>query len=554
MRTATRLVLVAFAFVLAAGSAGAQNDVTFQVDLQPFIDACQFDGSGDTPQDSVFVRGTFNDYSKANPLTLDSDGLYTTTISLPEGNVSYKFYTNNEDMLGWEDNVSDGGANENDRDYVVVGGAQEIPSVTFNKTVSNQCGATEETYELTFVVDMTVPIARGDLDVEGGEVVAVAGSFTGWENEAFALEPESDNTNIYTGTLTTELTVPGDQFFKFVIRTPDGSGGFSATEYENPKSDVSTLSNGNRVLSLTGDEPTDSGTGNRFVEYDNDGDPNTFVSYSDVSPSGILSDPATVTFVVDLRPAFYAFADSSRLPGGITDADLLDDVYMNGPLFGESDGVMTDWATWTAEAMSDRQMTYNAQDTTASITLTYPAGALSLLAGKLSIGGADNESGFGGDKFVSIEPGTQTVNLIFGAQVRADGSINDGNDSFDFYDPYILVDNSSSPATATVVRRGGDDFAVANEAGPGREGTLSLGAVYPNPVVGEARVEVSADEVVSVSVYDVTGRRVLSVLDDAFVAGARMVTIDTQGLSSGVYVVRAVSGSDVATRRMTVVR
>ena len=558
MQFATRTLLAAFALVLWAGSASAQNDVTFQVDLQPYIDTCQFDPSGTPPQDSVFVRGSFNDFSKANPLAdADGDGVYTGVVSLPEGGITYKFYTNNESMLGWENDVTDNGTN--DRDYTVTAGAQTIASVQFNKgNPVDNCSAVEETYELTFVVDMTTPIGRGDLDTSTDRVV-VAGGFTSWTTTPLVLSPESDDPNVYSGTLTTDLTVPSDQEFKFVIQSPNGSGGFTDA-YESPNGAVTPLKGGNRLIRITGDEEEDATTGNRFVEYDNDDDPTTLVTFGDAPSDALLTAEATVTFVVDLRPAFYAFADSSRLPGEITDAELLDDVYVNGPIFGESEGVMEDWAGWTADALGEaRKLTYNSADTTASITLTYPAGAYNLLAGKLSVGGADNEGGFAGDKQVSITEGTQTIDLIFGAQIQSDGTYQDesgDNGSFNTYDPYILIDNNAVPPTATVVRRGGeDDVALPGETGPTIAG-LEVSAPYPNPVRGRAELDLELDRALdlTVAVYDVVGRRVATLVDGPALAGTTTVGVDVTGLAPGVYLLRVEADGQAVTRRMTVLR
>jgi hypothetical protein len=97
---------------------------------------------------------------------------------------------------------------------------------------------------------------------------------------------------------------------------------------------------------------------------------------------------------------------------------------------------------------------------------------------------------------------------------------------------------------------------VANETAPGIEGALALGAVMPNPTTNVARVLVTTaqDAELSVRVYDVTGREVASVFEGFATASARDFVIDTRTFSAGVYVVRVVSGGDVATRRLTVVR
>ena len=84
---------------------------------------------------------------------------------------------------------------------------------------------------------------------------------------------------------------------------------------------------------------------------------------------------------------------------------------------------------------------------------------------------------------------------------------------------------------------------------------LALGNVHPNPTMGAARVAVASpsDALVTVRVYDVTGRVVATVAEGARLDG-RTVEIDTRDLAAGLYLVRADSGAEVATARFTVVR
>ena len=101
-----------------------------------------------------------------------------------------------------------------------------------------------------------------------------------------------------------------------------------------------------------------------------------------------------------------------------------------------------------------------------------------------------------------------------------------------------------------------DPGAVANDDGPGRAGELQLSALYPNPTTGVARMTVrtAEGETLTVRVYDVMGRVVSTAVEGVRSTGEQTVQIDTQGLAAGVYVVRAESGTAVATRRLTVIR
>lgn len=79
-------------------------------------------------------------------------------------------------------------------------------------------------------------------------------------------------------------------------------------------------------------------------------------------------------------------------------------------------------------------------------------------------------------------------------------------------------------------------------------------AAWPNPSPGAVTLSVSVPEAsgVRVEAFDALGRRVATVHDGSLGAGVHGLRL--AGLSPGVYVVRASSGTDVAVQRLTVVR
>jgi hypothetical protein len=85
---------------------------------------------------------------------------------------------------------------------------------------------------------------------------------------------------------------------------------------------------------------------------------------------------------------------------------------------------------------------------------------------------------------------------------------------------------------------------------------LELLAPYPNPARSGVtlRAEVPGAAVVELAVYDVLGRRVAMLADEARSAGRVERHLDTSGWASGVYFVRLVAGGEVRTQRLTVVR
>jgi hypothetical protein len=81
-------------------------------------------------------------------------------------------------------------------------------------------------------------------------------------------------------------------------------------------------------------------------------------------------------------------------------------------------------------------------------------------------------------------------------------------------------------------------------------------SVLPNPFRSEAAVTLTLAEPaeVTVGVYDVLGRRVALLHEDARSSGPHAFRLNGRGLPAGVYVVRATAGGTVATRTVTRLR
>ncbi len=561
MRSATRVLLGALAFVLVGGTAAAQNDVTFQVDMNPYITTCQFDPA----TNGVTTPGSMNGWNTAEfPLADgDGDGIWSGTFSLPEGEITYKHYVTSSSVLSWE--------NDPNRTYTVVAGAQTIPATAFNgPTPTDACSGTEEDFTLTFLVDMSVQIGRGAFD-PATQRVAVTGSLNGWGAVgAWYLDEDSGTSGLYAGAVDLSLLTPGTYQFKFI--TTDLAGTVvNAWENINP---AVTPDNegGNRLIRLTGNETDLDGDGDLDYIYDNNTDPSTFPYFSDQDASQFLSGPATVTFNVDARAVEYLLASGEPIPvsGGTT----LDRLSINGPIAGESEqtggpGVGEDWLGWgdVLNNTPERQLT-NTGNNQWTITLNYDAGAARQAMGKFGANGGDNEAA-GGDAFnhvFRITEGANTFNLAFGCMHRYDLPTLDGrfgfldesnNGAFAFYDDYLLINNASNPSTCVTVTSGGiagDVMTVGVENGPTISG-LDI-AARPNPVASRGVVALTLDRAMDVRVrlFDVTGREVATLAEGALAAGTTTVGVDATGLSAGVYVLRVEADGQTATRRLTVVR
>ncbi len=96
---------------------------------------------------------------------------------------------------------------------------------------------------------------------------------------------------------------------------------------------------------------------------------------------------------------------------------------------------------------------------------------------------------------------------------------------------------------------------VAGEDGAGLAAQPSL-EVWPNPTTRQATVAVAvpARSALRVEVFDVLGRRVAVLHDAEAPAGRHRLALPTAALPSGVYLVRAVVGTEAWTARLTLVR
>ena len=92
--------------------------------------------------------------------------------------------------------------------------------------------------------------------------------------------------------------------------------------------------------------------------------------------------------------------------------------------------------------------------------------------------------------------------------------------------------------------------------GTSRPTTFSLSQNYPNPFNpnSDIRYQISEFRIVRLCVYDVLGREVAVLVNEAKQPGAYTVRFDGSGLASGVYLYRLTSGSFTQTRKMVLVR
>ena len=86
--------------------------------------------------------------------------------------------------------------------------------------------------------------------------------------------------------------------------------------------------------------------------------------------------------------------------------------------------------------------------------------------------------------------------------------------------------------------------------------TLALDAAYPHPFATSTTLEYALPQAtdVTLTVYDLLGRQVATLVDAPQTPGRYAVSFDAAGLSSVSYVVRLAAGDSVETTRLTITR
>jgi hypothetical protein len=79
---------------------------------------------------------------------------------------------------------------------------------------------------------------------------------------------------------------------------------------------------------------------------------------------------------------------------------------------------------------------------------------------------------------------------------------------------------------------------------------------YPNPFNPSTtiRFALPLSEYVTLTVYDLMGRKVATLIDDSFEPGEYAVVFDAAGIASGMYIYRIQAGAQVTTRRMILLK
>jgi hypothetical protein len=162
----------------------------------------------------------------------------------------------------------------------------------------------------------------------------------------------------------------------------------------------------------------------------------------------------------------------------------------------------------------------------------------------------------------TTQPWTLSLALPGNAATRGANHV-DNVEQIDLANPAISVYRvtvshtgvlTSGSQNYSLVWRGMHETATPVQ-GVSRAPSFWIGDPRPNPVAGTSTIDFGANgtEMVSIHVYDVTGRRVATLLENSR-RGGGTVTFDGSKLASGVYFVRMESASQTTTRKITIVK
>ena len=188
--------LYLFILALSGLSITAQQNIIVSVNMSNYTSAFT----------TVYISGTFNAWSAdSNPLTDDGSGIWSTTITVPDGVIDYKFQL---DKWAAQESLVDGlyctstvGGFTNRR-LVVAGADQELPTPYYNDCYDDGNAGPHET---TFNVDMS-----GYLGSFSG--VYINGAFNSWCGECNPLTNQGGG--IWSVTLP---LAESSQVFKFTL-------------------------------------------------------------------------------------------------------------------------------------------------------------------------------------------------------------------------------------------------------------------------------------------------------------------------------------------------
>ena len=453
----------------------------------------------------------------------------------------YKFvFSDTDTEIGWED-TADG----NNRSFTVPAADTTLYWQPFGDSdITTEAPVTAFT---AFVVEVS-PLTQAGLFQTGADQMQVRGGFNGWdcpdEDQSDCLLNQIPGTTRFARSFP-QTAIPGSESnYKFFLDFDE--------EYSNP--DVGY------------EEPLDSGGSNRLFVFTGNNQAVPEQRFNDVRddnviPAGVDVD---VTFQVNMAAALEFEGRAFDPAVDTVTVHFEDPVWMISQGFPpDGPGTIQDGAS---QYIRGFQLTDLDSDGIYTGTLPISGPSYNGIGYRYAFGNDDDGivvEGSGGFnegrrryRYTRTDAGATTLALdVFRPTSGSDadtkmpweanptGDVDPDDDTY----VYDIAPGTPDPFMVTI---DADGLPTTVEGG------LSLSAAYPNPTGDVARMAVSVarDEMVTVRVFDVTGRQVALLTDGFQTAGSQTVEFDASALASGVYLVRAEAGADVVTRRLTVTR
>jgi hypothetical protein len=129
-------------------------------------------------------------------------------------------------------------------------------------------------------------------------------------------------------------------------------------------------------------------------------------------------------------------------------------------------------------------------------------------------------------------------------------------DIYRFYSVAFNENGQGFLGTSTGVILSDKQFVGVNEEKASLPKAFSLEQNYPNPFNPSTSIKFSLtnDQFVSLKVFDLMGREVRSLVSRFYKAGTYTINFDAKDLSSGIYYYQLKAGSNMQTRKMTLLK
>lgn len=502
MKCSFTTIAIAGLIAIALSLPASATNVTFNVNMSVQDGENIFDPS----VDQVIVRGTFNGWAgSTHPLNEQGQGVYSATFDIAAGPIEYKFViprTGPDDI--WENSgPSNRGANVGDVPL-------DLPIVWFS---NDSIISLQTDVEVLFRVDMRVQQLNGNFDPNTDWIV-VRGNHANIGNwgGATRLDLEAGNPGVYSQRISfDDLPLATAMEYKFVILD---AGNPDAANWE---------SSANRSFTPTGEEPDNlpPPNGNDYGEINP-----AIVYFSDVDFDDILSRDVNVVFQVEATPL-----EGRLVQGCVFDVQSGDSVctieeincagfFNNWPWGNFSD------AHTANDAGQDGDQT--AGDHVWSKRILFAAGQPRLLVYKYGANDLDVEAGFARNHELTIDDSGDEWRM----PINCWGS------------PDTLYNNWNCTISS------------ADDGRSGLPDAFVLEQNFPNPFNASTSINftLTRNDLTRLTVFDVTGRNMITVNLGYLQAGRHTVGIDGTNWATGVYFYRLETPSHNVTMKMLLLK